>query len=175
MDVWSCLGVLMMTSSSKYGDIRCRRRRQLINFFRPSDSLWSGDFSYQNSAPFHVLNSSYRVRVRLTPPESSTSKKPRGGRVKRWKFEICLILPILHIYRYIKPIWVDARLFQVLLTELNIKSSEVKVFVNNSSTTMMEDVKKFSDRWTVFVDSVVEINQRLVAQWNFQGGSGLNH
>ena len=39
-------------------------------FFRPSDSLWSGDFSYQNSAPFHVINSSYRLRVTLTPPPS---------------------------------------------------------------------------------------------------------
>ena len=70
-----------MTSSGIYGDIRCRRRRRLYNFFRPSDSLWSGDLSYQNSAPFHVLNSSYRVRVTLTPPVFSMSKKPSGGRV----------------------------------------------------------------------------------------------
>ena len=98
MDVWSCLGV-PMTSSGKYGDIRCRRRRRLMKFFfRPSDSLWSGDFSYQNSAPFHVLNSSYRVRVTLTPPVSSTSKKPSGGRVKA--FIHCAIFCMQNLFVY---------------------------------------------------------------------------
>ena len=50
--------------------------------FSPIRFIWSCDFAYQNSAPMHVLDSSYMV-----PPVSSTSKKPSSGRVNQvWEW-----------------------------------------------------------------------------------------
>ena len=60
-----------MTSSGIYSDIR-----YLYNFsFRPSDSLWSGGFSDQNSAPLHVFNSRVRVTLTTPPPQYHQGSK----------------------------------------------------------------------------------------------------
>ena len=51
--------------------------------FRPSYSLWSGDFSYQNSVPFYVKQQLQGAgHIDPPPPVVLTSKKPSGGRDK---------------------------------------------------------------------------------------------
>ena len=70
MDVWSFLRG-PMTSSGIYGDIWCRRRRRLYKNFK-----WSSDFSYQNSAPFHILNSSFTGCGSHWPIDHQRPKSP---------------------------------------------------------------------------------------------------